>query len=169
MRDRTALVNSSSWPYLVCVPVAPQMLAVLVSGGGTTLQNLIDQIDTGVLHARISLVIASGPEIRAIERAKSANVPHKVIVPGEFGSVSAFSEAVFSQCDQTPGALVCLAGWLSLLDIPARYEGRVMNIHPALLPSPFGGKGMYGLRVHEAVLNRGCKISGCTVHFADNT
>src|SRR5207237_10203077 len=79
-----------------------------------------------------------------------------------------FSRLVFSLCDDANVDLVCCAGWLCLLDIPPKYQGRVMNIHPALLPS-FGGKGMYGQRVHQAVMDHGCKVSGCTVHFVDNT
>ena len=132
-------------------------LAVLVSGAGTTLQNLIDQIAAGRLAARIELVIASKSEIPAIERARRARLPVEI---------ERSSERIFDLCDLAKVELVCLAGWLCLLDIPKRYENRVMNIHPALLPS-FGGKGMYGPRVHQTVLEHGCKVSGCTVHFVD--
>src|SRR5262245_31722888 len=146
----------------------PLKIAVLVSGGGTTLQNLIDEIGARRLSAQISLVIASRPDIRALQRAADAKIMNFIVQPRAFGSIAHFSRKVFELCDDAGVDLVCLAGWLSLLEIPAKYEGRVMNIHPALLPSPFGGKGMFGKRVHEAVLAHGCKVSGCTVHFVDN-
>jgi phosphoribosylglycinamide formyltransferase-1 len=143
-------------------------LAVLVSGGGTTLQNLIDEIGARRLNAQISLVIASRPQIPALGRAADAKLMNFIVQPRDFPTVADFSKKVFDLCDDAGVDLVCLAGWLSLLEIPAKYDNRVMNIHPALLPSPFGGKGMFGARVHEAVLAHGCKISGCTVHFVDN-
>jgi phosphoribosylglycinamide formyltransferase-1 len=145
----------------------PVKLAVLASGGGTTLQNLIDHIEDGRLNARIGVVVASRPEIGALKRAAAAKLMNFVVQPSAYESVGKFSEKVFALCDDAGAELVCLAGWLSLLEIPQRYDGRVMNIHPALLPSPFGGKGMYGSRVHDAVLQYGMKISGCTVHFVD--
>jgi folate-dependent phosphoribosylglycinamide formyltransferase PurN len=85
-----------------------------------------------------------------------------------YDDCAAFSKQVFSLCDDADVDLICLAGWLCLLDIPPKYQGRIINIHPALLPS-FGGKGMYGKRVHQAVIDHGCKISGCTVHLVDAT
>ena len=143
----------------------PIRLAVLVSGGGTTLQNLIDEITAKRLNAQIGVVIGSRAGIRALERASEAKIMNFVVQPG-VDAVGEFSRKVFELCDDAGVDLVCLAGWLSLLEIPQKYEGRVMNIHPALLPS-FGGKGMYGRRVHQAVLDHGCKVSGCTVHFVD--
>lgn len=145
----------------------PIKLAVLASGGGTTLQNLIDKIVLGELDAELRLVIGSRPGIRAIERAEAAGISHYVIERRRFDTTVAFSEAIFERIDEGVVDLVCLGGWLSLLAIPERYLGRTMNIHPALLPS-FGGKGMFGHHVHEAVLAHGCKVSGCTVHFVDN-
>src|SRR5512132_1538407 len=142
-------------------------LAVLVSGSGTTLQNLIDEIAAGRLNASIDLVIGSRPGLKGIERAAASNLPHVVVDRREFADTPAFSKRIFSLCDGVRADLVCLAGWLCLLDVPERYLGRAMNIHPALLPS-FGGKGMYGAKVHRAVLEHGCKVSGCTVHFVDN-
>ena len=141
-------------------------LAVLASGGGTTLQNLIDEIKAGRLDARIKVVVASRPGIKAIDRAKAAGIPAYVVERKQFASVEAFSEPVFRHIDVAGVDLVCLAGWLSMLDIPEPYAGKLINIHPALLPS-FGGKGMYGHHVHEAVIAHGCKVSGCTVHFVD--
>jgi formyltetrahydrofolate-dependent phosphoribosylglycinamide formyltransferase len=141
-------------------------LAVLVSGSGTTLQNLINQIDGGLLNGRIKLVIGSRMGLAGLDRARDARLPFAAIDRRDFPDVASFSEKVFAAIDEANVDLVCLAGWLCLLDIPAPYAGRVMNIHPALLPS-FGGKGMYGQKVHQAVLDHGCKVSGCTVHFVD--
>jgi len=146
---------------------SPLNLAVLVSGSGTTLQNLIDQIAAGQLDARINIVIGSRPELVGVKRAADAKIMNFVVDRQSFSDVAAFSKAVFSLCDDAGMDLVVLAGWLCLLEIPEKYAGRVINIHPALLPSPFGGKGMYGAKVHEAVLSHGCKVSGCTVHFVD--
>lgn len=141
-------------------------LAVLVSGSGTTLQNLIDQIAAGKLDARISLVIGSRPNLVGLERARKADLNTITVDRREFSSCDQFSARVFELCSQADVDLVCLAGWLCLLMLPTEFAGRVMNIHPALLPS-FGGKGMFGRNVHEAVLAHGCKLSGCTVHFVD--
>ena len=150
------------------MPPTPLKLAVLVSGSGMTLQNFIDVIAAGKLDATIDLVIGSRPGLLGLKRAADAKLPNFVVDRREFDDCSAFSRQVFSLCDDAGADLVCLAGWLCLLDLPERYAGRVMNIHPALLPS-FGGRGMYGKRVHQAVLDHGCKVSGCTVHFVDNT
>lgn len=144
----------------------PIRLAVLASGSGRTLQNFIDQIGAGWLNAQINLVVASRPKIKALERASAAGIANFVVDRREIPEVEAFSRQVFDLCDDAGTDLICLAGWLSLLEIPDRYTGRIMNIHPALLPA-FGGKGMYGDRVHQAVLDYGCKVSGCTVHFVD--
>lgn len=141
-------------------------LAMLISGGGTTLQNLIDRIAAGSLDARIEVVVASRPGIMGIQRARNAGIPCHIIQRKDFADVQQFTEAVLRPCDEHQVDLVCLGGWLSLLSVPERYQLRMMNIHPALLPS-FGGKGMFGHHVHEAVLAHGCKVSGCTVHFVD--
>jgi formyltetrahydrofolate-dependent phosphoribosylglycinamide formyltransferase len=150
------------------MPSSPINLAVLVSGSGTTLQNFIDQIAAKKLDARIKIVIGSRPGLRGVERAIRANIPMAVVDRREFKDVAAFSNEVFKLIDDANVDLVCLAGWLCLLEIPKEYAGRIMNIHPALLPD-FGGKGMYGRHVHEAVLGVGMKVSGCTVHFVDAT
>ncbi len=145
----------------------PISLAVLVSGSGTTLQNLIDEIEAGRLNATIAIVIASRPGLIASERAIAAGIPNVIANQKGFASVTDFSREVLRHVDAANAELVCLAGWLCLLDLPKRYANRALNIHPALLPS-FGGKGMYGAKVHEAVIARGCKVSGCTVHFVDD-
>lgn len=147
---------------------SPIKLAVLVSGSGTTLQNLIDQIATKTLDAQISIVIGSRPGLVGLERARNAGLRTVVVDRRSLTNCAEFSRSVFELCDEAKVDLVCLAGWLCLLDLPRGYAGRTMNIHPALLPS-FGGKGMFGRKVHEAVLAHGCKVSGCTVHFVDGT
>jgi phosphoribosylglycinamide formyltransferase-1 len=146
----------------------PLKLAVLVSGGGTTLQNLLDVITAGQLDAEVRVVIGSKPGIKGLQRAADARVMNFVVQRSDFESLEAFSAQVFKLIEDAEADLVVLGGWLSLLRIPPSYIGRVINIHPALLPS-FGGKGMYGRRVHEAAIAHGCKISGCTVHFVDDT
>ena len=146
--------------------MSPIQLAVLASGGGTTLQNLIDLIAAGELDATIKVVIASRPGIKAVERAADAKIMNFVVDRKQFADLAEFSRQVFSLCDDAGVDLVCLAGWLSMLVLPAAYRGRMINIHPALLPA-FGGKGMYGHHVHEAVIAHGCKLSGCTVHYVD--
>jgi phosphoribosylglycinamide formyltransferase-1 len=142
-------------------------LAVLVSGSGTTLQNLIDEIAAERLHAEISVVIGSRQGLKGLDRARAAQLPIAVVDRQSFASPADFNREVFRHIEASKADLVCMAGWLCLLDIPTAYEGRVMNIHPALLPS-FGGKGMFGQKVHQAVLDHGCKISGCTVHFVNH-
>jgi len=147
----------------------PVRLGVLLSGGGRTLENILAEINTGRLKglAEVVVVIASRPGIRGIRVAEDAGIPVHLIRFAEFKAVDAYSDAMAHVLDEARVDLVCLAGFLLYWTIPARYEGRVMNIHPALLPA-FGGKGMYGHHVHEAVLARGCRVSGCTVHFVNN-
>jgi len=149
------------------MPFSPINLAVLVSGSGTTLQNMLDQIAARKFDARVKLVIGSREGLLGIDRAKRAEIPTEVVDRKSFPDLAMFSPRVFNLIDDANVDLVCLAGWLCLLDLPDKYHNRVMNIHPALLPS-FGGKGMYGAKVHQAVLDHGCKVSGCTVHFVDS-
>src|SRR4051794_40638411 len=146
----------------------PIRLAVCVSGGGTTLQNLIDRIRGGQLRAEIVRVVASRPEIGAIARAEGAGIPVAQVVRGNYRSLADFSAAVFDPILQSGADLVILGGFLSLIEIPPEYEGRVINIHPALIPA-FCGKGYHGLVVHQDAIATGVKVSGCTVHFADAT
>lgn len=146
--------------------VKPINIAVLASGSGRTLGNFVELIDCGQLPARISIVVASRPGLMALQRAADAKIPNFVVNKKDHASVQSHSKTIFQLLDDAGVDLVCLAGWLCLLDIPPKYAGRIMNIHPALLPS-FGGPGMYGHHVHEAVLQAGCKVTGCTVHFVD--
>jgi len=143
-------------------------LGVLLSGGGRTLENFLEHIRAGTLPAEVAVVIASRPDVRGLEIARAAGVAAHVVRPRDFATVAACSDALVHLLDEARADIVCLAGFLSYWIVPDRYIGRVLNIHPALLPA-FGGKGMYGHHVHEAVLARGCKVSGCTVHFVNNT
>ncbi len=136
----------------------PLKIAVLLSGSGRTLQNLIDERAAGRLSVDIRLVIGSREGLGGIERAAKAKLRHQVVERKAFGDVHEFSQHVFSLCNDAQVELICLAGWLNLLIIPPRYQGKVINIHPSLLPS-FGGKGMYGEKVHQAVIDYGCKVS----------
>lgn len=145
----------------------PLRLAVLISGGGTTLLNFLEHIRQGRLEAEVVQVIASQRSCRGVERAQAAGLPVSVIRPRDFSDVAAFSAAIFRQLRQSGCDLVTLAGFLSLLHIPDDFQYRVLNIHPSLIPA-FCGQGMYGHHVHEAAIARGVKVSGCTVHFADN-
>lgn len=147
--------------------MAPIRLAVLLSGGGTTLQNFIDQINDGLLDARIVQVISSREGAFGVERARRANLPVAVVSRKEVADAADYSRRVFDLVRQSSADLVLMAGFLQYLPIADDFRMRVMNIHPSLLPA-FGGKGMYGHHVHDAVLAYGAKVSGCTVHFADD-
>lgn len=141
-------------------PASERRIAALISGGGRTVMNIADRIESGSLDAEIALVIASS-ECAGAVRAQARGLP-TLVVPGVIPSQT------LARILRDHGAhWVTLGGYLKLLSIPDEYAGRVVNIHPALLPS-FGGAGMYGAHVHQAVLDAGCKISGCTVHFCDD-
>jgi formyltetrahydrofolate-dependent phosphoribosylglycinamide formyltransferase len=142
-------------------------LGVLISGGGRSLQNFIDLSEAGRLKAQVVKVVSSRRDAGGLDRARRHGIPAVVVRRRDFATTEEFSNAITAELDAEDVGLVALAGFLSLYRIPDRYAGRVMNIHPALLPS-FGGHGFYGDRVHRAVLECGCKVSGCTVHFADN-
>ena len=147
--------------------MAAVRLVVLISAGGTTLQNLIDRIFDRRLPATIVEVISSNRDVYGLERARKAAIPSAVITRKECGSAEEFSRRIFDRCREAKTDLVCMAGFLQLVHIPKDFEHRVMNIHPSLIPA-FCGKGFYGEHVHEAALASGAKITGCTVHFADN-
>ncbi len=146
----------------------PIRLAVLVSGGGTTLVNLAEKIAAGDLHAELAVCICSNQAAYDKLTAKRLDLPVHVVSRKDHADTASFSAAVFKIIHNADVDLVCLAGFLCLLSIPDTFNRRVLNIHPALLPA-FGGKGMFGHHVHEAVIANGCKVSGCTVHFADQT
>jgi formyltetrahydrofolate-dependent phosphoribosylglycinamide formyltransferase len=145
----------------------PVRLGVLISGGGTTLINILEYIKQGRLNAEVAVVISSRSTVAGVEKAKDAGLNVKIIRKKDFPDVDEFSTRIEEEFVAANVDLVIQGGWLCLWKIPPRYKNRVMNIHPALLPS-FGGQGMWGHHVHEAVLEAGCKISGCTVHFCTN-
>lgn len=144
-------------------------LAVMVSGGGTNLQAIIDRIEDGTIqNVRIVSVISNNPGVYALERARKAGIPSVVLSPKSYADREEFNGVLLSTLQGTGADLVVLAG--CLVAIPPQvidaFRGRIINIHPALIPS-FCGKGYYGLRVHEKVLERGVKVTGATVHFVD--
>ena len=142
-------------------------IAVLISGGGTTLRNLLEYLNRGELQARIAQVIASRSDAGGLAYATEANIPAEVIRRPAFDSDEAFGNAIFDCCRAAKVDLVVMGGFVKYVPIPSDFENRVMNIHPSLIPA-FCGQGYYGSRVHEAVVEYGAKKSGCTVHFVDN-
>jgi formyltetrahydrofolate-dependent phosphoribosylglycinamide formyltransferase len=145
----------------------PIRLVALISGGGTTLLNFLEKIEAGELSAEVPLVIASRSDCSGIAKCQRAGLRCEVVARKSYSDTASFSRAIFDLCRSVQADLVTLAGFLSLIEVPDDFASRVMNIHPALIPA-FCGQGMYGHKVHEAVLTRGAKVSGCTVHFADN-
>ena len=144
-------------------------IAVFVSGGGTNLQAIIDNTKDGILKdIEISLVLSSSKTAYALERAANNGIKSCVVSKKDFDSVEAWDEAMVSAVDESGAELVVLAGYLSLLGpkLVSKYSNRIINIHPALIPS-FCGAGMYGLRPHQAALAKGVKVSGATVHFVN--
>ena len=144
-------------------------IAVLVSGGGTNLQALIDAEKSGILKSgKISLVISNNPDAYALERAKSAGIDGVVVSKKECGTQELFEEKICRYLDEEKIDLIVLAGFMSILSasFTSRYDKRIINVHPSLIPA-FCGKGFYGLKVHEAALQYGVKVTGATVHFVN--
>lgn len=144
-------------------------IVVLVSGGGTNLQALIDAQARGEINGgRISCVISSKDGVFALERAKKADIPTVVIPRKEYADSKTYSEAILAQLQRQQADLVVLAGFMTILDecVTKAYPYRIINVHPALIPS-FCGEGFYGLKVHEAALEYGVKVSGATIHFVN--
>ena len=144
-------------------------IAVLVSGGGTNLQALIDSQASGVIKSgEIVLVVSNNASAYALERAKNAGIESSVLLKKELGSQEAFEDALISLLEEKGIELIVLAGFMSILSekFTRRFENRIINVHPSLIPS-FCGKGFYGLRVHEAALEYGVKVTGATVHFVN--
>ena len=144
-------------------------IAVFVSGGGTNLQALLDAQASGLIsHGKIVLVLANSRDAYALTRAKNAGVETAVVVKKEEGSQEAFEEKILSVLAEKKIDLIVLAGFLAILseDFTSKYVNRIINVHPSLIPS-FCGKGFYGLRVHEAALSRGVKVTGATVHYVN--
>ncbi|MBR6424756.1 MAG: phosphoribosylglycinamide formyltransferase [Oscillospiraceae bacterium] len=144
-------------------------IAVLVSGGGTNLQALIDAQEKGTLASgKLCLVISNNPDAYALERAAKAGIPSLVIRKKDLGSQEAFEDAMIQALDEQQIDLIILAGFMSILSerFTSHYENRIINVHPSLIPS-FCGKGFYGIKVHEAALSYGVKVTGATVHFVN--
>ena len=141
-------------------------LAVLLSGSGTTLENLFEKIEAGELPVEIAVVISSRSDAYGLQRATKRGVPTHVFARKKYGSLEEYTDAVFGAVRDHGAEFVALAGFMVMIGIPDDFRNRVLNVHPALLPS-FGGKGMYGHLVHEAVLEQGCKVTGCTVHIVN--
>ena len=144
-------------------------IIVLVSGGGTNLQALIDAQERGEIKGgRITCVISSNPDAFALERAKKAGIPSAVIPRKEYADSKAYSEAILAELNRQQADLVVLAGFMTILDecVTKAYPYKMINVHPALIPS-FCGEGFYGLKVHEKALEYGVKVSGATVHFVN--
>lgn len=148
--------------------IPPLRLGVLLSGGGSTLANLIDRIgDSRLRNVRIACVLSTRAAVRGVEIARQAGLSCEVIRPRDFADGRDFSAALSAALRSAGVELVVMAGFLSYWHVPADYAGRALNIHPALLPS-FGGRGMFGAHVHAAVLAAGERESGCTVHIVDD-
>ncbi len=145
----------------------PVRLAVLLSGGGTTLQNLLDEIAAERLEAEIVVVVSSRAEVKGLRRASDAGIDSSAVPRKSFSDGTSFNDSLHKALDPYPIDLVILAGFMSLFEPREKYRNRVLNIHPGLIPA-FCGPGFYGERVHRAVLESGVKVSGCTVHFADD-
>ncbi|MDR1492047.1 MAG: phosphoribosylglycinamide formyltransferase [Planctomycetaceae bacterium] len=142
-------------------------LAVLISGTGRTLKNLLERIEVGTLGADVRLVIASTSQAKGLQYAEQASIPIQIVERKDHETRETFSTTIFNFCDEADVDYVIFAGYIKLLVIPKEYKNRVLNIHPSLIPA-FAGKGYYGDYVHEAVLQYGAKVTGCTVHFVDN-
>ena len=145
----------------------PLRIAVLLSGAGTSLENLLEQIDAGRLDAEVVLVIASKPRAGGLERAARRGIPAVAVPRRAHPDVEAFNDALHAELAKHAVDLVLLLGFLSPFRTRGRWNGRVINVHPALIPA-FSGRGYYGHHVHEAVLEAGVKQTGATVHFADD-
>ncbi len=148
-------------------PSLPMPVAVLLSGTGRTLDNLLARIESDRLPIRIARVISSHAGVRGLQIAADAGIDHRVVAPGDYRSVEEYSHAIFESCREVAARLVVMAGFIRFVRIPSDFDCRVVNIHPSLIPA-FCGKGFYGSRVHQAVLEYGVKLTGCTVHFVDN-
>lgn len=143
-------------------------IGVLASGGGSNMQAILDRIAAGAIHGDIVLVISDTPSAFALERAANAGIATTVITPKTYPTRAAFSQALADELTAAEVDLVVMAGFMRVItpELTAAFPGRIMNIHPSLIPS-FCGPGFYGHHVHDAVLRYGAKVSGCTVHFVE--
>jgi formyltetrahydrofolate-dependent phosphoribosylglycinamide formyltransferase len=145
---------------------APLRLGVLLSGSGTSLENLCERIDAGELPARVVVVVSSKEQALGLERARRRGIPARAVPRRAHPEVKEFNDALHAALEPFDLDLVLLLGFLSPFELRGRFEGRALNVHPALVPA-FSGTGYYGARVHEAVLEAGVKLTGATVHFVD--
>jgi formyltetrahydrofolate-dependent phosphoribosylglycinamide formyltransferase len=145
----------------------PIRLAVLLSGGGSTLANFVEHIDAGKLNARIEVVVSSRAGVRGVGIAEAAGIPAHVVSRKKYADEREFSSAIDAALDHYDIDLICFAGFMNKYIAAQKYFGKIINIHPALIPM-FCGKGYYGHHVHEAVLNRCVQVTGCTVHYVDD-
>jgi len=145
----------------------PLKIAVLISGGGTTLRNLLQRIHEDQLPLEVALVVSSSDKAKGLAYAEEANIPCEVITLQQHPDKADFSQAIFQACREHAVQLVVMGGFLKQIVVPVDFVNRVVNIHPSLIPA-FCGAGFYGLRVHSAVIEHGAKVSGCTVHFVDD-
>jgi len=146
---------------------SPLRVAVLLSGNGTSLENLLEHIEAGDVPAEVAVVISSKANAYGLERARKHGIPAVAVARKDHASLDAFNDALHAALEAHDVDLVALLGFLSLFQLRGRYEGRALNVHPALIPA-FSGSGFYGRRVYEAVLAAGVKITGATVHFVDD-
>jgi len=151
----------------VSTPRRPLRVAVLLSGNGTSLENLFEHVDAGDLPAEVAVVVSSKADAFGLERARRRGVPAIAVPRRDYADTDAFNDALHAVLDAYDVDLVALLGFLSLFQLRGRYEGRAINVHPALIPA-FSGHGFYGRRVYEAVLAAGVKVTGATVHFTDD-
>ena len=145
---------------------APLRIGVLLSGSGTSLENLCERIDAGELGARVAIVVSSREQALGLERARRRGLPAVAVPRRAHPEVKEFNDALHAALEPFDLDLVLLLGFLSPFELRGRFEGRALNVHPALVPA-FSGTGFYGARVHEAVLEAGVKVTGATVHFVD--
>ncbi len=145
----------------------PLPLAVFLSGGGRTLKNLLQHRDQHGLAIDPRIVISSSSKVAGLQIAADAGIPARVVLKSAHPDPAEYCEAMFGPCREAGVELVVMAGFLKHVLIPDDFIGRVINIHPSLIPA-FCGEGMYGLKVHQAAIDRGVQISGCTVHYVDN-
>ena len=141
-------------------------IAVLLSGNGTSLENLFEHMDRGDVPGEVAVVIASKEKAFGLERARQRGVPAIAVPRAKYKDIRSFNDALHEALEGYAVDLVALLGFLSLFELRGQYEGRVLNVHPALIPA-FSGQGFYGQKVHEAVLASGVKITGATVHFVN--
>jgi formyltetrahydrofolate-dependent phosphoribosylglycinamide formyltransferase len=141
-------------------------MAVMLSGSGTTLENLFERIESGDLPAEVAVVISSRKDAYGLTRARNRGVPTYVFPRKKYADLAAYTEAVFGAAREHAAELIVMAGFMVQTGIPEDFRGKILNVHPALIPA-FSGKGQYGHYAHEAVIATGVKVSGCTVHFVD--